>query len=68
VPKAMSVLRDFKTIHPSFEPLFERFVRNFTGLGIPKGERLEDLNVEVVFSPEEAAQGDFGSPKHPRVS
>ncbi|HXV78435.1 MAG TPA: DnaJ domain-containing protein [Candidatus Binatia bacterium] len=57
IPEPRSVLRDFETIQPSFEPLFERFVRNFTGLGIPKGERLEDLNVEVVLSPEEAAQG-----------
>jgi molecular chaperone DnaJ len=57
IPESRSLLRDFETIRPSFEPLFERFVRNFTGLGIPKGERLEDLNVEVVLSPEEAAQG-----------
>lgn len=51
------MLRDFETIRPSFEPLFDRFVRNFTGLGVPKGERLEGLNLEVVLSPEEAAQG-----------
>jgi molecular chaperone DnaJ len=57
IPESRSVLRDFETIRPSFEPLFERFLRNFTGLGIPKGERLEDLNVEVVLSPDEAAQG-----------
>ena len=53
----MSVLRDFATIRPSFEPLFERFVRNFTGLRIPKGEGLEDLNVEVILSADEAARG-----------
>jgi molecular chaperone DnaJ len=57
VPKPMSVLRDFATIRPSFEPLFERFVRNFTGLRIPKGEGLEDLNVEVILSADEAARG-----------
>ena len=54
--ETMSVLRDFETIRPSFEPLFERFVRNFTEEGIPKGERLEGLNVEVILSPEEAAR------------
>ncbi|HSE89712.1 MAG TPA: hypothetical protein VLJ79_26095 [Candidatus Binatia bacterium] len=37
--------------------MFERFLRNFTGEGIPKGERLEALNVEVTLSPEEAARG-----------
>jgi hypothetical protein len=47
----MSVLRDFKNIRPAFEPLFERWVRNFTGENIPKGERLEALNVEVIFQP-----------------
>ena len=57
VPKPMSVLRDFETIRPSFEPLFDRFVRNFTGLRIPKGERLESLNVEVFLSHDEAARG-----------
>jgi molecular chaperone DnaJ len=53
----MSVLHDFETIRPSFEPLFERFLRNFTGERVPKGERLESLNIEVILSPEEAARG-----------
>jgi DnaJ-class molecular chaperone len=57
VPEPMSVLHGFQTIRPSFEPLLERFLRNFTGEGIPKGERLQDLNIEVVLSPEEAATG-----------
>jgi molecular chaperone DnaJ len=57
IPEAMSVLHDFETIRPSFEPLFERFLRNFTGERIPKGERLESLNIEVILSPEEAAKG-----------
>ena len=57
VPESMSVLRDFQTIQPSFEALIERFLRNFTGLGVPKGERLEGLNVEVILSPYEAARG-----------
>ena len=57
IPEAMSVLHDFETIRPSFEPLFERFLRNFTGERVPKGERLESLNIEVILSPEEAAKG-----------
>ena len=57
IPEAMSVLHDFETIRPSFEPLFERFLRNFTGERVPKGERLESLNIEVILSPEEAARG-----------
>jgi DnaJ-class molecular chaperone len=57
IPRPMSLLHEFQTIRPSFEPLFDRFLRNFTGEGIPKGERLEDLNVEVILSPEDAATG-----------
>ena len=57
VPQAMSLLHDFQTIRPSFEPLFERFLRNFTGERVPKSEQLESLNVEVILSPEEAARG-----------
>jgi molecular chaperone DnaJ/curved DNA-binding protein len=57
VPQAISLLHDFQTIRPSFEPLFERFLRNFTGEKVPKSERLESLNVEVILSPEEAARG-----------
>jgi DnaJ-class molecular chaperone len=57
VPEKMSALHDFRSFRPSFESLFDRFVRNFTGEGIPKGERLESLNVEVILSPDEAARG-----------
>jgi molecular chaperone DnaJ len=57
IPRRRSVLSDFETIRPGFEPFFERFVRNFTGENIPKGERLEALNVELLLSPEEAARG-----------
>jgi DnaJ-class molecular chaperone len=57
IPERRSVLRDFQTIRPSFDALFERIARNFTGHGIPKAERLESLNVEVLLSPDEAAWG-----------
>jgi len=57
VPASLSILRDFQTIQPSFKAMFERFLRNFTGIGVPKGERLEGLTVEVILSPAEAARG-----------
>jgi molecular chaperone DnaJ len=53
----MSLFHDFQTIQPSFDALFDRMFRNFSGIGSPKGERIQDLNVEVVLSPFEAAQG-----------
>lgn len=57
VPEPLSILRSFETVRPSFDEMIERFLRNFTGIGIPKAERLEDLNLEVILSPDEAAQG-----------
>ena len=45
------------TIRPSFEALRARVLRNFTGVGVPKGERVEGLNVEVILSPDEAWRG-----------
>ena len=44
-------------IRPSFDAMFDRLVRNFTRIGVPKSERLEPLNCDVVLSPEEAARG-----------
>ena len=57
VPEPLSILGSFKTVRPSFDEMLERFLRNFTGIGIPKAERIEDLNLEVILSPDEAVQG-----------
>jgi molecular chaperone DnaJ len=57
VPKPMSILHDFQTIRPSFDALFDRMLRNFTGIGVTKAERLEDLNIEVILTPMKAARG-----------
>jgi len=65
VPESMSVLRGFQTIQPSFEAVFARLLRNFTGIGVPKGEQVEGLTVEVLLSPAEAVRGGvvpFGVP------
>ena len=61
VPESRSVPRDFQTIQPSFEALMERVLRNFTGIGVPKGERVEGLTVEVLLSAAEAARGGVAS-------
>ena len=57
VPGPISVLRGFQEIHPSGEALFARWLRNFTGLGIPKGGQVEALQVEIILTPEEAVRG-----------
>ena len=58
VPKPMSILHDFQTIRPSFDALFDRILRrDFSGIGLTKAERLEDLNIEIILTPVEAATG-----------
>jgi len=57
VPEPLSILRSFATVRPSFDEMVERLLRNFTGIGIPKAERVADLNMEVILSADEAAQG-----------
>jgi molecular chaperone DnaJ len=57
VPQPMSILHDFQTIRPSFDALFNRILRNFSGIGVTKAERMEDLNIEVILTPLEAARG-----------
>jgi DnaJ-class molecular chaperone len=42
---------------PSFDSLQERYLRNFSGGWVPKGEVIDGLNVEVLLSAEEARRG-----------
>jgi len=44
-------------VRPSFDAMYDRFLRNFTGIGVPKSEQLEGLNLEVLLTPEEASRG-----------
>jgi DnaJ-class molecular chaperone len=52
-----SIFADLHSVHPSFEALAERLLRNFTHRGVPKAERPQALSVEVILTPEEAAWG-----------
>lgn len=51
-----SIRRDLADVRPSKEALLDRFERNFVGT-TPKGERVEELLVELAISPEEAGRG-----------
>ncbi len=53
----ISIVEQPETLLPSFDAFFERWTRNFTGIGVPKGERVEGLNIEVVLTPAEAGKG-----------
>ncbi len=55
--ESVSLVNDFQTFAPSFEEMVSRIMRNFTGIGVPKGEGLQGLNVAVTLTPDEAARG-----------
>jgi len=46
-----------QSVRSSSEAMRDRFVRNFTGVGVPQSEHLEDLNMEVLLTPDEARRG-----------
>jgi len=46
-----------ESVRPSIEEMCERFLRKFSGIGMPQSECLLDLNFEVRLTPEELAQG-----------
>jgi molecular chaperone DnaJ len=57
VPEPISLRRDFEAREPPLDEVLERILRNFTGLHVPKSERLDALNLEIGISPELAAFG-----------
>jgi DnaJ-class molecular chaperone len=57
VREPVTILGHPESIRPSFEAMYTRFLRNFTGIGIPKSEHLEGLNFEVLLTPDEWARG-----------
>lgn len=57
VAEPISILHDFATVSPSFDALYDRFLRNFTGHGTPKAEGVESLNAEIKLTPYEALHG-----------
>jgi molecular chaperone DnaJ len=57
IREPVTILGHPESIRPSFEAMYDRFLRNFTGIGVPKAEHLEGLNFEVLLTPEESARG-----------
>jgi hypothetical protein len=56
-PEPLRVMGDPEAIHPSFAEVYDRLLRNFTCVGVPKAERVEPLAFDLVLTPEEAARG-----------
>jgi DnaJ-class molecular chaperone len=45
------------TVRPSFDALYDRFLRNFTGRGVTKAERPQAIDFDLVLTADEAARG-----------
>jgi molecular chaperone DnaJ/curved DNA-binding protein len=56
-PEPVELFGRREAVRPSLDAVVERWMRNFTGLGIPKAERIEALHGDVVLTAEEAAAG-----------
>jgi len=52
-----TIVRDRADMDPSFEAIYDRFLRNFTGIAVPKSEHLEGLNFEVLLTAQESLLG-----------
>lgn len=57
VDDVVSIFGDVSSVRPSFDELRDRFHRNFTGLGVPKAERPQALDFELILTPDEAERG-----------
>ncbi len=55
----ISLLRDFHATppSPSIEEIFERLLRNFSGVHVPKSERLRPLDLDLIISEDEVSAG-----------
>jgi molecular chaperone DnaJ len=53
----ISLLRDFHATFPSVDEIFERLLRNFTEVHVPKAERLRPLDLDLILTPDEATAG-----------
>jgi molecular chaperone DnaJ len=53
----LSLFRDFHGPGAAVAEMFDRVMRNFTGIGVPKAERRRALDLELIMSEEEAERG-----------
>jgi len=53
----VSPVRSFQSFTPSFDEVFDWLWSNFSDLAAPKSDRIENLTLEVILTPEQARQG-----------
>src|SRR4030095_11584824 len=53
----VSMMEDYQHARSSFEGLYQRFLRDFTGRGVPNAVKAEELDFEVILTADEARHG-----------
>ena len=53
----VSMMEDYQHAWPSFDGLYQQFLKDFTGMGAPNAVRAEELNFEVILTADEARHG-----------
>lgn len=53
----VSTMEDYQHARPSFDGLYQQFLKDFTGMGAPNAVRAEELNFEVILTADEARHG-----------
>ena len=53
----VSMMEDYQHARPSFDGLYQQFLKDFTGMGAPNAVRAEELNFEVILTADEARHG-----------
>jgi molecular chaperone DnaJ len=56
-PWRVNPFTSFQTFRPSFEEVFDRFMQNFTHRHRTKSQHAEQVNIELLLTPAEAAAG-----------
>jgi DnaJ-class molecular chaperone len=59
VTEVTSILGEPESVHPSFEEILSRLLRNFTNHAVPKSEHPENLSVQVKVATEQRAGAPF---------
>lgn len=57
IREPISILDEPETVRPSFGALYDRILRNFTGIGVPKSEHAVGFDIGVILSPHESIDG-----------
>ncbi|WP_028314951.1 DnaJ domain-containing protein [Desulfatibacillum aliphaticivorans] len=57
IPERIPSIAEYLSFSEAFDALLHRFAMNFSGIGIPKAETAQSLDVELIISKSQAVRG-----------